>query len=287
MFQRKKSRESGFALILALLALALLTTMGLALANSSSIELQIATNQRWSESARYNAEAGLEYAKMLLVATPDWAAILPPARLNKTWAPPPTDPALPAVWSGTSPDSAAMFSGATRDFEGFRCDQRGYGMGYGVVFNDGNTADADGDGQPDGVMEYRSQIDGASLNGAFTVWIRRPVMWSGGNGAGTTLKDYESDDVLIVLAEGVAPYTGAAANLTTLGATNRSVYMIEALLTRKGAPVLDQSQCNTRQGQAGGSSSGGNTAGCVALTEGRQITEALTGQANVGSGTLK
>jgi type II secretory pathway component PulK len=63
MSPRKNTPESGFALILALLALALLTTMGLALANSSSVELQIATNQRWAESARYNAEAGLEYAK--------------------------------------------------------------------------------------------------------------------------------------------------------------------------------------------------------------------------------
>jgi hypothetical protein len=269
MSQRNNPRESGFALILALLALTLLTTMGLALANSTSVELQIATNQRWTESARYNAEAGLEYAKSLLVAAPDWGALLPPARVTNHW--------LPNAWTGTAPDVSPIFTNATRNFESYRCDQRGYGMGYGVVYDDGTT---------NGLQEYRSEIGGVSLNGAFTIWIRRPVMWSGGGGTGTTLQDYPSDDVVIVAVEGVAPYTGTA-NAGVLAAANRSVYMVEALLTRKGAPVLDQSQCNTRQGQAGGSSSGGNTAGCVSLTAGRQITEALAGQANLGTGELK
>ena len=265
---RNNSRESGFALILALLALTLLTTMGLALANSTSVELQIATNQRWSESARYNAEAGLEYAKSLLETTPDWGALLPPARVSSDW--------LPDAWAGTAPDAIPMFTNATRNFESYRCDKRGYGMGYGVVYDDGGAA---------GPEEYRSEIGGVVMNGAFTIWIRRPVMWSSGSGVGTTLQDYPSDDVLIVVSEGVAPYTGAA-NTGLLAAANRSVYMVEALLTRKAAPVLDQSACNTRQGQAGGSSSGGNTSGCVALTAGRQITEALAGTANVGTGEL-
>jgi len=279
MSQRKNSRESGFALILALLALALLTTMGLALANSTSVELQISTNQRWTESARYNAEAGLEYAKMLLNGVGDWGTILPPARLvGDDWA--------PNGFSGTAPSASSFFGRAARDFEGYRCDERGYGMGYGLVFDDGTATDADLDGTPDGLMEYKSEIAGAQLNGAFTIWVRRPVMWTGG-GTGLTLMDSESDEILIVLSEGVAPYTGRTANMNSIAAANRSVYMIEALLTRKGAPVIDASQCNTRQGQAGGSSSGGNTSGCVALTAGRQITEALAGEANVGTGELK
>jgi hypothetical protein len=151
-------------------------------------------------------------------------------------------------------------------------------MGYGVVYDDGTAAN---------LLEYKSDIGGGALNGSFTVWIRRPVMWSGGSGTGTTLQDYPSDDVVMVVAEGVAPYTGAGQNATTIANLNRSVYMVEALFTRKGAPVLDQSACNTRQGQAGGSSSGGNTSGCVALTAGRQVTEALAGQQNVGTGVLK
>jgi hypothetical protein len=269
MSDQKNRRESGFALILALLALLLLTTLGLALSSGTSVELQISTNQRWSESARYNAEAGLEYGKNLLMEVADWGAVLPAARTNSDW--------LPTAWSGTAPNPTPMYTRATRNFESYRCDLRGYGMGFGVVFDDGGTG---------GPMEYVSTIGGATLNGAFTLWVRRPVMWSGGNGSGTTLQDYPSDDVIMLVSEGVAPYSGAT-NTNVIAAMNRSVYVVEALLTRKGAPVLDQSQCNTRQGQAGSSSSGGNTSGCVALTEGRQITEALAGVTGAGSGDLK
>lgn len=256
-------------MILALLSLALLTTMGLALANSTGVELQIASNQRWSESARYNAEAGLEYGKLLLMDAPDWGALLPPARVANHW--------LPDAWTGNAPDATAPWTRATRNFESYRCDEFGYGMGFGVVYDDGGA---------DGPQEYRSEIAGATLNGAYTLWIRRPVMWSGGSGTGTTLQDYPSDDVIMIVSEGVAPYTGASTNATGLAAFNRSSYVVEALLTRKAAPVLDQSQCNTRQGQAGGSSSGGNTAGCVSLTAGRQITEALGDTPGVGTGEL-
>ncbi len=278
MSLRTNSRESGFALILALLALVLLTTMGLALANSTSVELQISSNHRWSESARYNAEAGLEYGRNLLMASPVWASILPIARPQGSvpdW--------LPTAWDGatkTSETGTANLSRATRNFENWQCDKRGYGMGYGVVYDDGSAA---------GPEEYRSQIGGATLNGAFTLWVRRPVMWSGGNGVGTTLQDYPADDVIILVSEGVAPYTGAN-NANAFSASNRAVYTIETLLSfggGAGGPIIDQASCNTRQGQAGGSASGGNSAGCVSLTTGRQLTEALTGVDNVGTGVLK
>jgi len=277
MTPKKNERESGFALILALLSLALLTTMGLALSSSTSVELQIATNQRWSEQARYNAEAGLEYGKSLLMAVPDWSGLLPAARTCSDWA--------PDAWTGTAPSVTPMYTRAGRNFESYRCDKRGYGVGYGVVFDDGSTA---------GPEEYREEIAGAPINGAFTLWIRRPVMWSDGSGVGTTLQDYPSDDVIILVAEGVAPFKAqtssslnASGSTTNIFAATASTYIVEALMTRKGAPVLDQSQCNTRQGQAGSSSSGGNSAGCVALTTGRQITEALNPMTGLGSGELK
>lgn len=273
MSQRNNQRQSGFALILALLSLALLTTMGLALANSTGVELQIASNQRWSESARYNAEAGLEYGKILLMNA-DWGALLPPARVTNPW--------LPTAWANANaPDATAPWTRATRNFESYRCDEQGYGMGYGVVLDDGTT---------EGPYEFVSELAGATLNGAFTLWIRRPVMWvptSVTGVVGTTLRDYPEDDVIMIVSEGVAPYTGIDANATGMAAFNRSTYVVEALLTRKAPPVLDQSACNTRQGQAGGSSSGGNTAGCVSLTAGRQITEALGNVASRGTGELK
>ena len=62
----KRRGERGFALILAILSLMLLTFLGLTLATTTSTELQIATNYRWSQQALYNAEAGLEAARIVL-----------------------------------------------------------------------------------------------------------------------------------------------------------------------------------------------------------------------------
>ena len=81
-------RQAGFALILAILSLMLLTFLGLTLAATTSTELQIATNYRWSQQALYNAEAGLEAAKLLLAQVAqvdgDFRNILPTAR-TVTW----------------------------------------------------------------------------------------------------------------------------------------------------------------------------------------------------------
>ena len=62
-----RAREAGMALVLAIMALMLLTFLGLTLAATTSTELQIATNYRWSEQARYNAEAGVEAGKVILI----------------------------------------------------------------------------------------------------------------------------------------------------------------------------------------------------------------------------
>ncbi|MEO6401124.1 MAG: hypothetical protein ABIP62_03835, partial [Vicinamibacteria bacterium] len=155
-------------------------------------------------------------------------------------------------------------------------DKRGYGMGYGVVLDDGSAA---------GAEENRTTLAGVALNGAFTLWIRRPVEWNGGDGSGGNLRDYANDDVIVLVAEGVAPFTTGTANV--FAASNRSVYAIETVLVRGGTTILDQSACSARQGQAGGSSSGGNSAGCIALTGGRQITESLAGSTDLGAGGLK
>lgn len=257
MPRRSHPNQQGFALILSLLALVLLTTMGLALSNSTGVELQISTNQRWSEAARYNAEAGIEYGRSILMAMPTWAAILPPARTLPSWGESQWNGPGEAAATGTSP-----WGRATRDFENWKCDEKGYGMGYGVVLDDGGAA---------GPEEYRSQIGGATLNGSFTLWVRRAVAWGDGPDGDTelgdadVLQDYGEDDVLILVSEGTAPYSGAT-NLTAFAATNRAVYTIETLLARTGSTVLDQSQCGSRQGQAGGSASGNNVGGCVAIT---------------------
>ena len=260
MPRRSNTHQQGFALILALLALVLLTTMGLALSNSTGVELQISTNQRWSESARYNAEAGIEYGRSILMAMPSWTAILPPARAADTGG----------AWNGASESTPFLAVPAgnrgTRNFENWKCDERGYGMGYGVVIDTGAAS---------GAEEFRSQIGGATLNGSFTLWVRRPVAWVDGPdagtelGDGTSLQDYndpdDPDTTLILVSEGTAPYVGAT-NLTNFAASNRAVYTIETLLSRSGAVIMDQSGCGGRAGQAGGAASGNNLGGCVAIT---------------------
>lgn len=261
MPRRTSNHQQGFALILSLLALVLLTTMGLALSNSTGVELQISTNQRWSESARYNAEAGIEYGRSILMAMPTWTAILPPARAVDTGG----------AWDGAA-EAAPFYDPnppghrGTRNYENWKCDERGYGMGYGMVIDTGDAS---------GAEEFRSQIGGATLNGSFTLWVRRPVAWVDGPdgdtemGDGDSLQDYNDPDdpdaVLILVSEGTAPYAGAA-NLTAFAAQNRAVYTIETILSRSGTVVMDSSGCGGRAGQAGGSASGNNLGGCVAIT---------------------
>ena len=268
MPRRSNTRQQGFALILSLLALVLLTTMGLALSNSTGVELQISTNQRWSESAKYNAEAGIEYGRSILMAMPTWTAILPPARavdLNGAWS-----GAAESAYNGTAP----LGNRGTRNFENWKCDEKGYGMGYGVVIDNGDAS---------GAEEFRSEIGGATLNGSFTLWVRRPVAWRDGPDADTEMGDGDSyqdyndpadpDTVLILVSEGTAPFvaTGNDANLrralltSAFASTNRAVYTIETILSRSGAVVMDQSGCGGRGGQAGGSASGNNLGGCVAI----------------------
>jgi Tfp pilus assembly protein PilX len=173
---------AGFALVLALLALMLLTFLGLTLATTTSTELQVAANYRWSQQAYYNAEAGLEAAKIILRRVQDPTQILPIARTG-TWQ--------EYTASPSAPGTTAVSSRATRNFENFRCDKRGNGVGYGTVVDDNGT------GSP---YENVRTMFGSNLQGAFTIWVRRPVVSAAGN-----LSDYNGSDNVIITAEGVAP----------------------------------------------------------------------------------
>jgi Tfp pilus assembly protein PilX len=263
--------EGGFALILAILALMLLTMLGLALATTTSTELQIATNYRWSQQALYNAEAGVEAGKSLL-RTMNWQAVLPNARLTTPGAP----------WSGTTSPAGAG-GGATppippprtdawgnpaRNFENWSCDQKGFGMGYGVVLDDG-TANAP--------YQYVTTAIGQNLNGAFTLWIRRPLNFR----ADAQLDDYSADnDNLVLVSEGVAPFTGG--NIATaFGAANQAVQVIEVSLGR--VVPLASGGCGSRSGQTGGGPLGAGFGGCEGITGGASVTGALAG-APTGTG---
>lgn len=285
---KKTSRQEGFALILALLALMLLTSLGLSLSTTTSTELQISTNHRWSEQARFNAEAGIEFGLQLLTTIPNWETILPARRAVAPW------PATGAVGGPAANDGplnrADAWGNPSRNFENWSCDARGFGQGYGIVLDDGT-------GSP---SQYQNNVGGLPLNGAFTLWVRRPVMWSQSNP--NLLEDYPGTDalgnpnplpapgfgVMILVAEGVAPFTPG---LSTQGSANRATQIIELVLSQNGTTTTTTSGgpggCNSRQGQAGGSASGSNAQGC-AMLDGASVVAALTGAANTqNAGNLR
>lgn len=250
--------ERGFALVLALLALMLLTMLGLALATSTTTEVQVATNYRWEQQALYNTHAGVALGKSLL-RTMEWSQVLPPAR-GATWTlDAPATPPPPPV----APRSDA-FGNARRDYEHGECDARGGGVGYGVVLDDGTAA---------APYQNKSTMFGRTLNGAFTLWVKRPLV---AGREGTFADDASTSDTLILTVEGRAPYDGShAANATA--AVNQSVHLMQVTLSRR--PMDEIAQCGTRSGQAGGNAEGTNFSGCAAVGDGTAITVALGGGA--------
>jgi Tfp pilus assembly protein PilX len=267
--------EQGFALVLALLALLLLTFLGLTLAVTTSTELQIATNYRWSRQAVYVAEAGIEAGKAVLRGVA-WNQLVPPARVGAPWAgiatPAQAGGAL-TTWSANAPVGGL----ARRNFEGWQCDKKGDGMGYGVVLDE--TL-----GAPSGqVYQYVSTVLGQRLNGAFTLWVRRPLYirpdgsltdWGAVQTVpgplGSTPAD---DDNLVLVAEGVAPYN-AGASSTSL-AQSRAVHVIEVAVSHIGTTTT--TECDTsRGGQQGLGPEGANFGGCRKLTA-DALTDAMRG----------
>jgi PilX N-terminal len=191
--------QRGFALVLSLLVLTLVTFLGLTLALSSSTEVQIATNYRWSQQALYNAEAGLEVARQAL-QTIEWRdAVLPPRRTRSEmkWTP---QKGVPTNVYGSR---AGANGEPSRDFEQAECDKsidQGQAfIGRGIVFDSPSF---------EAPLQNLSTFAGQTLNGTFTVWVRRPLIWSA---AEKTWVDDAEDDSVVVTAEGTAPYMGAAA----------------------------------------------------------------------------
>jgi len=264
--------EAGFALILALLALMLLTFLGLTLTTSTSTELRIATNYRWQQQALYNAEAGIEAGRSVLRAVSDWSTILPPVRANTV------------NWDGnTTPTVAAGTVAATsRNFEGWPCDKKGNGMGYGLVLVAGS---------PVQTYQYVSTVFAQNLDGAFTLWVRRPTMIRrdgkvidyGPNGSPAALGAGGSggdDNTLVLVSEGVAPYRGGLMSNSRL-AGNAAVQVIETMVSR--APVNAQNPCGTRTGQAGGGPEGAGFSACDPITGSGLATALGTGASSSGT----
>jgi Tfp pilus assembly protein PilX len=269
-------KEAGFALILAILALMLMTFLGLTLAATTSTELQIATNYRWSQQALYNAEAGLEYGKSVL-RNMNWSLILPTPRMGgreagctttstasagfKCWwlnttTPAETAPTEPPPYARADPQGVP-----SRNFENSSCDVYGGGMGYGVVLDDGGGF---------GPYQNISNIPGVPpLNGTFTLWVRRDQI---ANLDGSFSDAPEAGDLSLVLtAEGTAPFTAESSALA-FAQQNRAVKTLQATLSR----TLGGTPCGTRGGQVGGGPEGSNFSPCDPIT-GDSLTGALGG----------
>ena len=249
-----RPREAGIALIIAILALMLLTFLGLTLAATTSTELQIATNYRWSEQARYNAEAGLEAGKVILRNIPtsvSWATLLPTQRVGTRWnttnGNTTTAPGVP-----TGSTIADDWGNNPRNFENSGCDNRGGNVGYGVVLNDvGSTV-------PQGLMQNKTVIFGQRLNGAVTLWVRRGYDILNNMTAGNNIEDNASEIALILTSEGVAPYSDGSASLA-FATANQATHVYEVSLLRQA----DQSDpCETYRAQAGSGVSGSGFGPC-------------------------
>jgi PilX N-terminal len=231
--RRGRRAEAGFALVLAILALMLLTFLGLSLAVTTSTELQIATNYRWSQQALFNALAGIEIGKRYLQEV-EWNVFLPAAR------------ALPAQMASPPPAPLSR-NGAqgepSRNFENWQCDvgPAYSGQGYGVVLDSPNFASP---------FQNTATFLGQSLNGSFTIWVRRPIVNLAGTPPGSDpgpMLDFADPTRIEMTVEGVAP------SLSTSNAalTNRAVRYVTLLIDK-----FDPSGCENYTGQQGSGPSG-------------------------------
>lgn len=71
-------RQEGIAVIIALMAMMLMTALGLALVLTTTSETKIAANYRNGEEALYAADAALERAMDDVLTVPDWNRLLDP-----------------------------------------------------------------------------------------------------------------------------------------------------------------------------------------------------------------
>jgi Tfp pilus assembly protein PilX len=263
---RTQSRdEQGFALILAILSLMLLTFLGLALAATTSTEMQIATNYRWSQQALYNAESGLEIGRNILQPL-DWSTLVPPARapwvmtctvtggVKTCTTPDTTSTWQTGNWAASSPAARAA---VTRDYENGACDVRGSRMGFGRVLTDNVVAESP--------YQNKTTVRTVAINGAFTLWVARPQNLVAADAVhGTeTWQDDASNDHFVLTAEGIAPYVNDSSAIASQGVqANRAVRYVQMNVSRVATVGYD---CGARAGQAGGGSEGSGYGGCTAL----------------------
>ena len=233
--------EAGFALVLALLSLLLLTFLGLTLATTTSTELQIANNYRWSEQARYNAESGLELAKRFLQQNTAWQILVPVARPTGGLT------TTPSFGHTTSPDPRGIWRATSRT--AIATPKRPWAT---ASFSTSPASPTRSRTSPP-TSARRSRA--ASRSGCAGRSTSRPT---------ATIEDYQRDDRLVVTAEGTAPYVYSAVNTAGYASTfrKRAVRTLEVELQK-----VDPTECeNSFQGQAGMGALGSNYDPCNPIT---------------------
>ena len=170
--------------------------------------------------------------------------------MGQTWTT--ADPIPPPVGLPAIPAGALVqddWGNNPRNFESGGCDQRGGGVGYGVVLNDvGSLA-------PQGLMQNKTVIFNQRLNGAVTLWVRRDT----GIAMNGQISDDPADSALVLTAEGVAPYSDGSSALAFARA-NQAVRVVETYLLRA---LGGASPCESYRAQVGGGVSGSNFGVCT------------------------
>jgi hypothetical protein len=210
MVSKRQSRlndPSGTALIVSVLVLMVLSALATGLMLTTTVETDIATNDRWNEMAFFNADAALEYGKNVLamysVQDGDFAAALPPPRGPGEMEQPPSD-------TQACPDPS---QGGCRDYQ-YWVEDQGNRIYIGRVLrepdgrivqfdhrlrsNEDTAGDIDGDGNVD-------------VQGTATLCVRRPTLGEEDLGYSDN-----RNDVAILTAEGTAPnYQGVGVGRAT------------------------------------------------------------------------
>jgi hypothetical protein len=154
-----------------------------------------------------------------------------------------------------------------RDYERMGCADRA-GVGLGRVLTSPAGSKQPGDYQD--VSTYMA----STLNGAFTIWVRRELAVSPQG----MFSDNADNTTLVVTAEGIAPYQSQTDNIARANQARRTLEVSLSLLVNQG------NRCQGLAGQEGLGPSGDNFDPCSPLTGagvGNAFGGALTEKAGV------
>jgi hypothetical protein len=242
--------ETGSAFIISVLVLFVLSVLGMALMLTTTTETDISANYRWGEMAFFNADAALEYGKNILGAYAlrdgDLRNALPPPRGPGQMMAPPAD----ALACGD-----ASVAGC-RDYQ-YDQAQNGITTYIGRVLRDTNGRILQTDFRQPVGGDTRNDIDSDGIfdiEGAVTLWIRRPVLANEDYGFSSGLHDRA-----ILTAEGVAPNAEYASGLGRPGSVRRLEMTIS--LSATSGVASSRYRTSTSGSEPGGSFAGNPSTG--------------------------